>query len=558
MDEILFCTILWLFTICWHHLTTLPSVQRFLHKCPLPWLWQWYSVLLIGLAYLQGRSIWDIVVFDYLALDWLDPEAIQRQLSTLLPSHVTDDEKKQLMMSPELRWIALFAPLASLIAFLAVCVHVALNVRFGYTLQFQAKCSKCKEWMTHTAPPNKTCSLGECRNPAKWSCTERSYFCTDHKDTYTEVKVHSPANCLSRRYRRCYNAFTPTWCVKCGESTATLYEKNCGTYRCEEHRELSEGDTSQPHQLQTPWAPAKCQSHVLFCLIMPAVFVTLALRAEIRMLTVMTGTAMLLVDNQMTTTWYQAQNLEICANTLDLAFASTFQFYTVFTFGVLVHSYMVSSKFAGREHEEAMYYAGLQGVHLYVLFGVLQLFVFIAIAVLSRQKKDNAYYLMVLEDQVLPFLAPIILVSTFLCMYNMTIIGNLKDVRAHLGRANVKFFATRSLLLISALQPQVLAGFTQGSWLLEKLRYMHELGWLSAIPDYVHLSVPRAKLWHSALLSIECLAVVIWNLCMWRRRPKYFRPADEEEDGRTGSLTARAREPAEGYMLLDGEVPHVT
>lgn len=310
-------------------------------------------------------------------------------------------------------------------------------------------------------------------------------------------------------------------------------------------------DECVKEEANCPLAPRVLQNNVLMGLMMPAVFVVLALRAEIRMLAIMTGSALDPYRNPTPADWMYVKRLELSTYTTDLSLACTFQFFTVWTFGLLVGHYLPGE--SGRPSKDGprsspSFYASLQGVHLYCLCGVVQAVLSILIACLRENKENvHAYFTNVLQNQVVPYLSPIMLMSTILAVYNMYQLSRMKDVAFQLGTdINLKFSATRALLVVAQLQPMVFAAFTEGSWFLRKLGHMPSWTGLQVVPDFILISVPRAKLWHSAILCIECLAVVLCNVSLWRNNPRYF-DEPKSDEGRT----ARARSPnQEGYLLL--------
>merc|ERR1712117_902416 len=104
------------------------------------------------------------------------------------------------------------------------------------------------------------------------------------------------------------------------------------------------------------------------------------------------------------------------------------------------------------------------------------------------------------QEKVLAFIGPIFTVSTIQCVYNMMIICRMDDVKAKLGNANMKFQATRALVLIAQIQQGVLLGLVVGGPIYTQLQK-------PSMPEFVQrqvqdwrLSPYRAKLMHAALL----------------------------------------------------------
>jgi len=227
-------------------------------------------------------------------------------------------------------------------------------------------------------------------------------------------------------------------------------------------------------------------------------------------------------------TWDVIKTLEMGTYTTDLEIANIFQYWTIWVFGRLCVFYL---KDAPTEYRWALNWAGLQGVYLYVIMGTVRSCFTLAIAILGEfgLHKDNVT-IATLREKVMSQVGPVFTVATLLCVFNMYVLGKMADIRANLGSANLKFQATRGLVLISQIQLQVLMGLTVNSSLYNTI-VEHE----NALPQqYQHvvqdwdLSPYRAKLMHAALLNYECLLVVLFNRWVWGTRMD-FTDADARE-----------------------------
>lgn len=297
---------------------------------------------------------------------------------------------------------------------------------------------------------------------------------------------------------------------------------------------------------QLPWKPRARQNMVLLVIAMPTVFIVMAMRGEIRMWAVMTGSAWLpyvKLESQMEnplTNWTEVKTLQLATYTTDLELASTFQYYTVWSFGQLCASYFLR---APLEYRQALTWAGLQGVYFYVLIGVVRSVGDFVVTVLSESKDPGkAFLAQQLQEKVLNQIGPVFTVGTMLCVYNMYIIAKMKDVTDHLGKASLKFQATRVLLLVSQIQLQVLIGITAGSKLQQAIEKLPAP--LNQTADYLHLSVYRAKLLHASLLGFECLAVIIVNRFMWDPNDEILFMEDDDDS---------TKDNGSGYAPLPGE-----
>lgn len=97
-------------------------------------------------------------------------------------------------------------------------------------------------------------------------------------------------------------------------------------------------------------------------------------------------------------------------------------------------------------------------------------------------------------------------IVTILCIMNMYVVCETSFITNVLGDANMKFLATRALILISQIQLRAL------EMLVRDPDAVTGTSWLK---DFFNLSVYRMRLLHSSLLTIECFGVVIYNLIAW-------------------------------------------
>lgn len=288
---------------------------------------------------------------------------------------------------------------------------------------------------------------------------------------------------------------------------------------------------------------------VLLVIAMPIVFILMAMRAEVRIWEVMTGSAWepCLVDaTQAQCDWKILKTLDMSMYTSDLELAGFFQYFTIWNFGVLCMHYMQN---APREYRFALKWAGLQGVYLYVIFGVVRSLGNMAANVVANVPAFVQYEKLaaVWQDKALSMITPVFNVATLLCVYNMIIVSKMSDVKEKLDNANLKFQATRFLVLVAQLQLQVLMGVTVGSKLYNLLEghlppHAQEMIGLSMW----NLSPDRAKLMHATLLNFECLAVAIVNRIAWPSTRDYSGSAGSsrqaqaaERRGAAGSLVQR-------------------
>lgn len=123
MDETMFGWIFLVLMLMWRGLQTFPIVQRCLHACGrLAFILQWYTVTFLGLTALLIRTVWDIVIYDYVGYHFLDPEIVNKKIAVLcsttsLNKAECDELTHKLAFPHWLRILSLSAPLAGILAF---------------------------------------------------------------------------------------------------------------------------------------------------------------------------------------------------------------------------------------------------------------------------------------------------------------------------------------------------------------------------------------------------------------------------------------------------------
>jgi len=276
------------------------------------------------------------------------------------------------------------------------------------------------------------------------------------------------------------------------------------------------------------WQLKQSEELTLLVIMMPAMFVVMAMRAEIRVLEILLGSSF-----RRGSSWEDYELWRRGTYTMDLECAAAFQYVTVVAFALLCAQFFsigelsrdvelrekdlilrinklqrhgaggeavessLSSELqkADRVHFFSLTWAGLQGLWSYVLVGFLRCLLNIVTAGLLElgHGKDMRSLIEVLDK-----FEPVFVFTTLLCIYNWTIIQRLPDIKRKeaLGpRATLKFIAVRLLLLVGDGQRAVLTGMVGKRWL--------------------HLTQSKADLLHTSLLLCESFVVVLWNLYMW-------------------------------------------
>jgi len=266
--------------------------------------------------------------------------------------------------------------------------------------------------------------------------------------------------------------------------------------------------------------------------VMPAFFLVMALRAEIRVLQVMTGNrwAEVLPEHRPHASWEQVELTYGSLYITNLEAGSMFQYLTVWAFAVLCCRYLnlehmlqqVQEKLdnislemhpdqdpreankefmeklneANDEQHRSLVFGGLQGIWAYILVGMARSVFDITAAIL----KVHGWNQQAIELQrlVLTQLSPIFAFTAAMCVYNSIVIFSMKAIRdeSAFGKfAAIKFAGTRALLLIAQFQPVILRrggeqlfGFSQA----------------------------QQRLMNTCLLIMECLCVALFNMWSFR------------------------------------------
>jgi len=276
------------------------------------------------------------------------------------------------------------------------------------------------------------------------------------------------------------------------------------------------------------WEPSKRQDMVLLVIGMPAVFIVMCVRSTGRMWMVMGGF------------WrppYLPVRVDMALFRENLEAGCMFQYYTVFAFSRLCMTCLQS---ADKEMRFAMKYAGFQGVYAFCLIGMVKAVVNFSVCLLEGHKPLFNYYFhteAVLDKSHLALdkIDTAFSVVTLLCIYNMAVICRLKHVKKVLGNANVKFLATRLLILLSQVQLKAIDFVV----LSKKTKP-------GSIIARINLSQYQGYLLHSSLLTYECFLLVLLNLVVWTWDVTAHTLSDEMmdallgEEDRSGSMKSIA------------------
>lgn len=316
---------------------------------------------------------------------------------------------------------------------------------------------------------------------------------------------------------------------------------------------------------RNPWVADDDEDLILLVIMMPAAFIIMSMRALIRVLEVMTASAL----SATTVVWSDYEAPLIGTYITDLELCSTCQYFTVWAFAclcirffnldVLKKSHISRARtieayanehlnptqrehvlkpggksyqaFAAevekksREHHRALSIAGLLGVWGYLFVGLCRCLFGMYVAVNMESKH---FYVRSLNVAVLAKVQPVFLFSMVLCVANMFIVLKMDDLmkpEAFGKNANLKFTACRALLIIGDMQIQVL--------------------------DNMPISPYQAKLLHASLLMFECFGVIVFNSVMWNFTSRMRQT--EAHANATGKRGKSAAEPTLFSKLTDNK-----
>merc|ERR1740123_642343 len=105
---------------------------------------------------------------------------------------------------------------------------------------------------------------------------------------------------------------------------------------------------------------------------------------------------------------------------------------------------------------------------------------------------------------------------TVLCVVNMKIICDMKDITDKLAKASMMFMGARILLLISDNQAKFVEAFTVNSTMYNQYMDVRgKLAFSNDLPDW-NFYQHQSHMFHLAMLNVECLICVIFNVIAWR------------------------------------------
>lgn len=304
-------------------------------------------------------------------------------------------------------------------------------------------------------------------------------------------------------------------------------------------REQEETMAAAAGEESSPWHLDKWATLTLLVIMTPAVFVVMAMRAQIRILQVFLGTSFHQGDDWRSYKLWRTETYD-----MDLQCAAAFQYLTVAAFVRLVSQFFNmgdliqaveeitemrptelhtrlkrhetqpvetqsvqaslrrSLKVEEDKQHYALTFAGMQGMWSYIIVGFARCILGIVMACL-QELEDSSHWARAALDSLNKWAVeaqfkPVFVFTAVLCVYNWGIIQKLQDIKrddAFGKSATLKFMGVRLLLLLGDMQKAALQGHV-GKVLLG-------------------LSAYQGDLLHAILLLFECALVVAWNMLMW-------------------------------------------
>jgi len=443
---------------------------------------QWPVLAMFALGVGLVHSVKDIVVWDYFHLRLLDPERLGGFLDAA--EHcggfsLSGEEKEALRLTPLLRVLALLAPIAGVVGFFLISYQVwsFLHAR------------KREKERHHNAMLR---GMVELEVGARVKVTGG-----DRAGALAQIHLHDPSDEMHEFQVQYEQDGARNW-----------------------HRRQ---DLELYVERVNPWEPTEAEDLTLLLIVMPAVFIVMALYAEIRAIQMISGTSL-----QASDCWEDFQVWRLCTYTEDLESAAAIQYLTVLAFALLCSHFFgleyLTAKVeqgekelileinrlrtelgkpprelasdlgpplaeADAEHRSTLLWSGLQGIWAYILVGTVRCILGLFLAVMTELSFPRALYL-----KVTRFIEPVFFFTAALCVYNWVNILRIREImhpRALGPKATMRFVAVRILLLLVDGQKSFLA-------MLSNQHRMH--------------------LYHVVLLVFECLGVAVWNFFAWYER----------------------------------------
>jgi len=267
-------------------------------------------------------------------------------------------------------------------------------------------------------------------------------------------------------------------------------------------------------------------------------------------------------------TWQEIKALEMATYDANLQVASAFQFFAVGCFTQLCSEALKAIVSYGVTHENRhalrrlptirtqqlrrkdsfiLRCLALGGLWLFAFFGILKAVVTLIIGMVTSDRENVRLVQPIYA--IMKKLDPVFVFTTVLSVIYMIMLGKMDVIKNKFPEANMKFHATRALLLVSQVQFSVLQWFTTENGTSQLSDVLHSITTNVTSPTLHkierHITCPgfgihQARLWHSSLLCFECLIVAIVNLIVWNRDDDDDDDDDDDVGGGGGGGAGQA------------------
>lgn len=275
------------------------------------------------------------------------------------------------------------------------------------------------------------------------------------------------------------------------------------------------------------WKVPLRMNMVMLILVNPGVFSVMSLRALCRVWALCTGTT----HNNTHMDWPEEQTFESAVFMGDMELAAAFQYFAVHVFARLCGDYLCDSsiikdyrkyvkvenqkEFQSNELEyrRMVRWAAFLVVHAFCVVGAGRCLIDFVICE-GRIMTSYGENLEKVQTTISSKLDVVFLCLTILCVINMKLICDMKDITKKLAKASLMFMGTRVLLLLADNQALVVEAFTVDSKMYANfMAYKAKSG--VELPDW-NFYQNQAYLFHLSLVGLECLFSVAVNMFAWK------------------------------------------
>jgi len=308
---------------------------------------------------------------------------------------------------------------------------------------------------------------------------------------------------------------------------------------------------------------------VMLILVNPCVFSVMSMRALCRVWALCTGTAH---KKHKDWSWPEEETLENALFQADMELAACFQYFAVHVFARLCGDYLYDSgvleayrkSISGtkvsleefrankKEYRRMVKWAAFLVVHAFVVVGIFRC-AFDFIVCESRIITSYGDQLESLQGLISGKLDVVFLVLTVLCVINMKLICDMKDITDKMKNASLMFMGTRILLLVADNQALFITAWTLESPLYENVvMKLQSSNATFSLPDW-NFHTNQAFAFHLSLVNIEVLLCVAYNIFAWRNLNVEESEILKDTEERDLDDVLEDLPPAEGSVSSEGK-----